>query len=273
MPAEIVVFSDLDGCLLNKNDYRFDDAIPCLERLAKAGIPVVLASSKTEPEMRRIAGELGLEQAKNEAPLICENGGAVLWGGTSEAVPDSEGRKTVLGAKREKIIEVLKSQKNEFSFQSFIDLGLEGVVAATDLPEEKAAQAMQRASTEPLLWQDVPDRIEAFRQALAQEKLTLTKGGRFWHVAGQTSKGKAMQFVMENWDALEASSTASLAIGDSPIDQSMLDVASYPVAIPQPDGVVLVHVKGENSRIAKRPGAAGWADSVSEILDELGVPA
>lgn len=269
MPSQIVVFSDLDGCLLNKQDYKFDAALPCLKRLSESNIPVVLASSKTEPEMRRIAQELELRPA----PLICENGGAVLWGDESHSAAEEASDKTVLGAKRERIIEILSRQKSEFSFESFIDLGLEGVIAATDLPSEKAAQAMQRASTEPLLWKDSEERIESFREALLAENLTLTKGGRFWHVAGQTSKGKAMQFVMEHWDALQPRSTTSIAIGDSPIDQSMLDIATYPVAIPQPDGVVLAHASGKNSRIAKRPGAAGWADSVSDILDELGVPA
>ena len=263
MPANIVIFSDLDGCLLNKQDYRFDDAIPCLQRLRNDGIPLILASSKTESEMLTLAEELEIERA----PIICENGGAVLW--RSVGVNSFEESKKILGVERKNILRILGSLKGKFEFESFIDLGIEGVAQATNLPLEKAAMAFNRSSTEPLLWHDSEQNIDAFRQEIVDAGLTLTKGGRFWHVSGPTTKGKAMQYVMENLSTLKPLSTASIAIGDSPIDQSMLDIADYPVAIPQPDGVVLVQVSGKNSRIAKRPGAAGWADSVSEILDEL----
>lgn len=274
----IVIFSDLDGCLLNKHDYSFAAAIPVLERIKEAQIPVILASSKTEQEMRGIGEEMALQAA----PMICENGGALFWSreriefldSTSHETPVAN--KTVLGVARSKILELLSELKADFNFQSFRDLQVDGVAAATGLSPEKAADALARSSTEPLLWHDEPDRIDEFRARLEGSELTLTRGGRFWHVAGQTSKGAAMAYVLanaQNWStdiSDSGESPITIAIGDSPIDQSMLDIADYPIGIPTPGGLVQVEVNCKNSRIAKHPGAVGWADSVSEVLDELG---
>lgn len=262
MNNEVLIFSDLDGCLLNKHDYSFKPAIPVLERIHRAEIPLILASSKTVAEMRLLAGEMQLRNA----PLICENGGAIYWGHGK----DSE--VSILGIERTKILQVLNNLKRDFQFDSFADLGVPGVMKSTDLPEERAVLALQRTSTEPLLWNDNADKLDRFAEALERNSLSLTRGGRFWHVAGPTSKGRGLESVLERHIMQDASNILTLAIGDSPIDQSMLDIANYPIGIPAADGVVHVQMKGHNSRVAQRAGALGWAESVAAVLDELKIP-
>ena len=71
MGSSVLIFTDLDGCLLNKADYRYDDALPVLQRLSVAQIPVVLCSSKTRSEMSALQEELSL----SGSPMTCENGG------------------------------------------------------------------------------------------------------------------------------------------------------------------------------------------------------
>ncbi|MFK7735443.1 MAG: HAD-IIB family hydrolase [Pirellulaceae bacterium] len=257
----IFIFSDLDGCLLNKHDYSFEAAIPVLSRIRELKIPLILASSKTVVEMRTLAEEMQL----NDAPLICENGGAIYWTNRDVENPDSE----VLGSDRPSILATLRELKSQFEFSSFEDLQVEGVMRATDLPIDRARAALQRRSTEPLLWEDADDKIDRFHAELREASLTLTKGGRFWHVAGRTTKGLAMQRVIkQRSDELEGEIT-TLAIGDSPIDQSMLDVADYPIAIPSPDGVVRVESKAHNGSVATQAGATGWAEAVTKVLDKL----
>lgn len=268
--SNIIIFSDLDGCLLNKADYSFAAAKSVLKRIQALQIPLVLASSKTESEMRTIADEMKLA----DAPLICENGGAIFWSRSSVEIPKVEDDhktwpKTVLGAERVRILEILRNLKAKFQFESFEDMGIEGVMKSTDLPKERAEAALARSSTEPLLWHDDESKIEAFRSELMAASLTLTRGGRFWHVAGKTDKGLAMQEVRRQYRRVGDQSAITLAIGDSPIDQGMLDVADYPIGIPAPDGVVHVTVNAHNGRISSKDGAAGWAESVTQVLDEL----
>lgn len=256
-PYATLLFSDLDGCLLNKSDYDYRPALPALQRAITMGIPVVLASSKTAAEMVGIADELQLPTA----PLICENGGIILWRGNG---PE---RREVTGVARSEILSVLDGLKGEFSFRSFRDLQVAGIMETTSLSAEKAALAADRHSTEPLLWDGEPEILDVFAQALAQAGLTLTRGGRFYHVAGTATKGAALQKVVSATAA--ADSVRVIAVGDSPIDQSMLDVAHYAVCIPAPDGSVNVHADAERQRVASLPGAAGWAEAISGVLDEV----
>ena len=260
---QLVVVTDLDGCVLNKHDYDFAPAVPVLQRAQRAKIPVVLSSSKTEAEMTVIADELGLA----DLPLVCENGGVVIW-----RAPGEEASHQILGVERAEIRNHLDSLRERFDFRSFSDLGVEGVMGATDLPRDNAARACDRHCTEPLLF-DGPAGGEAdFRAAIESGGLTLTRGGRFWHVAGHTTKGAGMAIVLKNY-ALKLGECSSVAIGDSPIDQSMLDIADFPIAIPQPSGEFLATTDHNANGIrAEKPGAAGWAQAVSDLFDRLGVP-
>ncbi|HHU7986588.1 TPA: HAD-IIB family hydrolase, partial [Escherichia coli] len=47
----LLVFSDLDGTLLDSHSYDWQPAAPWLSRLHEANIPVILCSSKTSAEM------------------------------------------------------------------------------------------------------------------------------------------------------------------------------------------------------------------------------
>mgnify|MGYP002626636661 CR=1 FL=1 len=70
----LLIFTDVDGCLLNKADYRYDAALPALERLRRLQVPLILCSSKTAAELSELHRELDL----GEAPFIPENGGAIV---------------------------------------------------------------------------------------------------------------------------------------------------------------------------------------------------
>ena len=71
--APLVVFSDLDGTLLDHDTYSFDAARPALERLRVDGVPLILCTSKTRAEIAPLRRALG-----NTHPFISENGGAVF---------------------------------------------------------------------------------------------------------------------------------------------------------------------------------------------------
>jgi mannosyl-3-phosphoglycerate phosphatase len=45
MTPPFIVFSDLDGCLLDRRTYSAEAARPAVEALADAGVPLVLCSS------------------------------------------------------------------------------------------------------------------------------------------------------------------------------------------------------------------------------------
>ncbi|GAB8971660.1 hypothetical protein OkiPb01104_40800 [Escherichia coli] len=69
----LLVFSDLDGTLLDSHSYDWQPAAPWLSRLREANVPVILCSSKTSAEMLYLQKTLGLQGL----PLIAENGAVI----------------------------------------------------------------------------------------------------------------------------------------------------------------------------------------------------
>lgn len=270
----LIVFTDLDGCLLNKHDYDWSDAVPMLAVLRQKQIPVVLNSSKTAAEMTRLVGELGLTGNH----FISENGSVIAWSQLDRQQPASEQASEqwseqaseqafdleVIGAPRDAIVSLLSRLKSGYRFRSFSDLGVDGVTQQTQLPPDRVRPAMQRRGTEPLLWDDGEEELVAFQAELAKNDLTITKGGRFWHVAGQTNKGKAMLRVAQHLSPND-SDVIKVGIGDSPIDQSMLDMADIPIGIPTASGLG-VSVHQDRGILATVPGAAGWSEAIAKML-------
>lgn len=260
MSTQLVIFTDLDGCLLNKADYDWSAAKPVLQQLQTLRIPVVLNSSKTPAEMSQLASEFQLDGL----PFISENGGVILWNDLARTNEDSM---QVLGAKRGEILDLLLQQKQHFQFRSFRDLGVEGVMGATDLSHAKATLASDRQSTEPLLWDDTEEALDQFRKVIEDTGLTLTRGGRFWHITGQNTKGAALQEVARRFaEEYSADNVVTAGIGDSQIDQSMLDAADYPIGIPAA-GCLNVQVDEARGIVAPTEGAAGWAAAVTTLLE------
>ena len=73
----LLVFSDLDGTLLDHESYSFAPARAALAALAEIGAGVVLATSKTAAEVAPLRAALGLAGW----PAIVENGAGLLAGG------------------------------------------------------------------------------------------------------------------------------------------------------------------------------------------------
>ncbi len=252
----LLIFTDLDGCLLNKSDYQYEAARPTLARIAEANIPLVLCSSKTKAEMQPLAEKLDLSW-----PFVCENGGVIVW---------NDGRAdSILGNSRSTVLEVLQSVRSQFKFRTFDDLGVEGLIQVADLEAVSAQRAIARQCTEPLLWDDSADKIDRFRQSLLEADLYLTQGGRFWHVAGPVSKGDGVRAVTDQFRQSAGLPVTTVAIGDSPIDRPMLEFADIAVLIPQPDGSFLISVNNQRHVLANQSGSAGWADELGRLLDEL----
>ena len=73
--SKTLVFTDLDGTLLDHDTYDFEPARPALAMLVQKKIPLILNSSKTLVEILKIRRALG-----NCHPFIAENGSVVEIG-------------------------------------------------------------------------------------------------------------------------------------------------------------------------------------------------
>ena len=69
----LLVFTDLDGTLLDHESYSFEPALVALAVLKDNNIPLIVCTSKTRAEI-----ELIRVQLNNIHPFISENGGAIF---------------------------------------------------------------------------------------------------------------------------------------------------------------------------------------------------
>ena len=77
--ARPLVFTDLDGTLLDHHTYRFDEAAEMLEYLKARDIPLIIVTSKTRPEVLKLQQKLGIR-----APFIVERAAKGACAGISE---------------------------------------------------------------------------------------------------------------------------------------------------------------------------------------------
>lgn len=265
----MIVFSDLDGSLLDHHTYSFEEAMPALEALAAKDVPLILCSSKTRAEMIDIWSALGLT-----APFIVENGGGVFLPKehflSAEPGWESAGAGWRMFALGEPIAEVrarFAKFKGQFKARGFGDLSDQEVADMTGLSPAQAALARQRDFNEPV-WLPEPDaQAEAFTQAAQEAGLQVTRGGRFFHLLAGGDKGKAVKRVAELYRAHDPE-LFTMAIGDALNDLPMLALVDRPVLVAKHDGS---HADLELDGLLREPGAGpkGWNAAMLAALREL----
>ncbi|KUF09390.1 HAD-IIB family hydrolase [Pseudoponticoccus marisrubri] len=251
----VVVFTDLDGTLLDHETYDHGPARPALDRLKRHGIPLVLASSKTAAEIAPLHVQLQL----GEAPAIVENGAGLWRPGDAGAGRDAYDR---LRAALDTLPEALR-----IHFRGFGDMGPDQIAQVTGLPTEAAAQAADRAQSEPGLWTGSDQARATFIDALTEHGITARQGGRFLTLSFGGTKADRMAEIARAHGA-----TTTIALGDAPNDTEMLERADHGVIVANPHGAGLPELAGERAGRIRRtalPGPAGWNATMNEILDEL----
>jgi mannosyl-3-phosphoglycerate phosphatase len=253
--VRLILFTDLDGTLLDHETYAYEPALPVLERLKKLRVPVILASSKTEAEITALQGELGLAVW----PAIVENGAGVLWPGSDDAGSDHGEILAKLG---------LVDPALRGKFSGFSDWSVEELAERTGLTLKAAARARQRRFSEPGVFTGTSGERCAFVAALQREGLTARMGGRFLTLSHGATKAGRMAEIVDRLTGGEP--VATLALGDAPNDIEMLESADIGVIVANPAHEPLPIIKGEDEgRISRttQAGPAGWAEAVDAVLD------
>ncbi len=267
----LLVYTDLDGTLLDHDTYSFTPAVPALERLATLAVPVIPVTSKTLAELELLGAQLRLN-----GPCIAENGGLIaIPTGYFEAdlpLPVKEQlRIEFLSPRYPEILALLTDLRREFSFEfdGFSDLSDSDVASLTGLSIENAQRARQRLCSEPLLWRDSVTAFNRFAQELVKRNYTLVQGGRFHHVLGQTDKARAMHRLGQYFVQAGFSDFTSIALGDSPNDTLMLQTADIAVVIRRKDGSWLPLETSGKKVETRASGPQGWNDFFQHYLDTI----
>lgn len=284
-----MVFTDLDGTLLDHDTYEWKAAEPALKRCRESGVPVVLISSKTRAEIEPLREELRLND-----PFVSENGGGVFlprtvftqrpagafaadlsgfhrrYGARRAHTDASDLWEIPLGIPYKRLTKALKDIREAVGLplKGFSEMGVMEVCELTGLNPDDARLALLRDYDEPFIVEaDTAVDLATLSKAAAKEGLEVTRGGRFFHLQGHNDKGEAMTRILALYNKRHGA-VRTIGIGDSQNDFSMIRRADFPV---------LVRSKRDNTSIAseipglmvtKGIGPAGWNSAILRILQK-----
>jgi mannosyl-3-phosphoglycerate phosphatase len=266
-----IVFSDLDGSLLDHETYDYAPAQEALDRLRLQDIPLVLATSKTLEEVLDLMGELDLAQ-----PFIIENGGALVIP-ADYFVPGEDGQDAYdeipLSAGVDELNAWLSAVQEEqgYSYRTMLDMSVLEVMDYTGLESGEAERAMMRRYTIPMVWQDSEERLKDFGGRVRNCGWSLLRGGRFVHLQGRTDKARAMQECVCCFAGQGQEEITTIALGDSENDRGMLEVADYAIVIRRSGGGYLQLTRDKEVYIPSQPGPSGWNEGLLHVLDKIQV--
>jgi mannosyl-3-phosphoglycerate synthase len=237
--AKKVVITDLDGTLLDSQNYSYTMALDAIRKLQGMDIPIVFCSSKTRFEQEVYRDELGIN-----APFIVENGGAIYIPKEYFRLPFSYDKIVndymvvefgiAYQELRHKLKEALESayrqieanSLGEIFVNSFGDMTVEDVAKETGLGLKMAALAKQREYSETLKIKGSRRAMEAVFAEIKKAGLLYTFGGRFYEVTGGNDKGKAVKILLELYK-MNHGNVMSFGIGNSVNDFPLLSQVDF----------------------------------------------
>ncbi|MGI9276277.1 MAG: HAD-IIB family hydrolase [Endozoicomonas sp.] len=250
-----LVFTDLDGSLLDHDSYSWSLAHEALQLLEQRQVAVIFNTSKTVAEVRGLQKAMGIRQ-----PFITENGQVTTIPGEQQQLH---------GLSYEAIRQILNEMRKQhrFQFTGFGDCPAEQIVELTGLPLAEARLAALRQASEPLVWQDSEEALQAFRQLLEKQGLLLHRGGRFFHVCGDSDKGRATAHLVEQYKRkFPGTKWITIGLGDGMNDLPMLEAVDLPVLIRSDHGAAPDISHLPDVLKTSEPGPAGWNQAILQLL-------
>ncbi len=272
LPARHLIFTDLDGTLLDHRTYSWAAAAEALQEIERRRVPLVFVTSKTRAELEVLRRKLGLGH-----PFVTENGGGIF-------IPQGYFNLRLEGAQRagryhcfalarpySEVVAALEELAAEagVSVVGFHEMSAREIAQNTGLSLKEAELARQREFDEPFFFAGAGEEaIQKFAQAARRRGLKVVRGGRFWHLAAGSDKGRAVRHLVKLYRTALRSRLRSVGLGDSPNDLSLLAAVDQAVLLPQPDGSFTSDVLSRLPHVVRgaAPGPAGWNQAVLKIL-------
>jgi mannosyl-3-phosphoglycerate phosphatase len=272
--SRMVLFTDLDGSLLDGETYRWEPADELVKEIIQRGIPIVFCSSKTLTEQQYYQRELGVED-----PMIVENGAALVLPRSRFPTPPrgatawKGGWIVEFGVRIEKIREELDQIQRDLGFPlpGLSTLPEEEVRHWTGLEGIAVRRAQERMYSETIVTPLSATEVDQLVERLAGTGLAVVRGTRFHTITSEScDKGKAVEFVTalyrECWGSIW-----TVGIGDGRNDLPMLTTVDHGILLQarpedwMPADVVALHpFPGQ--------GPVAWCRAIHPLLSGQVIP-
>jgi len=259
----IIIFTDLDGSLLDRDSFKFDQIKNYLKNLIDDGIIIIPNTSKTEKETKEFINELG-----SEVPFISENGSSIHG---LNLINTNFPNKIVLSRDKQELIKIFNSKipkelQDKCKFVSNMNSKQQSDIFG--LKDNKLKNALDRKYTIPFLFEG--NKIEKNRlfKILRSSSLTMQEGGRVINLGDNTNKLKSMNQVIKIYKKLE-NKIKVIAVGDNFNDLDMLRNCDLPCLVFN-DQFKQDQINIDNLIVSDKPSPEGWADVIKTALVKIG---
>ncbi len=282
MAHKIIIFTDLDGTLLDHETYSYEAAKPALARVKETKTPIVSVTSKTKAENGAILKQMGLW---GTAPFVVENGGAIYIPkkyfsfDIKKELPDEkiidvdEFIKIELGKPYEEVRKVMKeaAEATDLEVQGIGDMTAEEFQREVDFKTiEEAYRAKEREYQEGFKILNVPE--EQIKETQAKIKAEIEKrgyfmsvGGRFCQIMGSKSKIRAVE-ILTGLFKKEFGNIHTIGLGDAQADIEFCQHCNEGYIVKNPKKAVGAEAVSEKIYLIEEEGPAGWNQVVLRAL-------
>jgi mannosyl-3-phosphoglycerate phosphatase len=263
-----LLFTDLDGTLLDLETYSCELVRGSVHRLKSAGASIIFCSSKTWAEQEYYLKALELDE-----PVIVENGSGIILPGNSDLNMSNkkqmqEHQMVALGKSRDAVLPPLRKAAHLHypELKYYANQSVEEIAHITRLPPEAVAKAKKRDFSETLF--DANPHSDAYRnfeKALKTHGLQCIPGSKYITISSSESdKGLAVKVLIDAYRR-KYGEVISYGAGDSQNDIAMLKVVDFPYLVQKPDSSWAYMHLDKLTKVGAI-GPEGWNMMAKEVL-------
>ena len=256
----ILLFTDLDGTLLNKKTFEFKAALNLIKNCISKGINIIPNSSKTDLELDEICENLEIPKV-----YISENGSCIyglnfLSENLNEKVYLSRNKAVIFKNFSDNINVKLKKKCLILENET-----LQNQIEVLGLPQNKISKAMNRKFSMPFIFLGNADEEIELKKNVKKNGLNIQFGGRVLSLGDKVSKGKAMMRFISLLSNETKKNYVSICVGDNENDFDMLDKSDYPCLVKNGP---LKNINFKNQCVfSKKEAPDGWVEVVNKTLN------
>jgi mannosyl-3-phosphoglycerate phosphatase len=270
----LVIFSNLDGVMLDRTTLSPDGARQALALLAANRIPLVLFSSRTRAEIELLQEKLGIHH-----PFISENGAAVYIpaGYFREAPPNASVRSGYhvieLGIPYRDVVSTLHrlARQLRVGIESFSQMSVEEVARACGASLLDARLAKLRDHAEPFRFTDATPKARArLLHALQAAGFLSVFDGRFYHALARVDLAARVRLLRSCYG--EGRQVVTVGLADRMEDLGVLQEVDLPIIVQGPAGrsSLELYQALPQAVLTRGAGPAGWSEAIVALVQRFG---
>ena len=260
---QIIIFTDLDGSLLNKVTFRFDEIEDYFRELVSKDIKIIPNSSKTEAELLDFNNLYKLNLS-----FIAENGSSIhglnlIHANLPEKVSLSRPTNQIYEIYNENISSDLKKK---ITFISKLNIKEQQEIFG--LPLDKIELALKRNNSLPIQFNGNTIEKNEFIKIMNNAGLTVQTGGRIINICDNVNKAKAMSKTLELIKKEIDDEIVTIGVGDNQNDIDMLRQSNYACLVKN-DNFDSSLINIDKLIKSNEPSPNGWADVIKTALQKI----